>query len=400
MLCLKANADRSGMPVTWKVLEDSLCQRNPSPCFSSKEIGKFHDYVASVPAEKRVPLLLEAYQAYGAERQGTPRRGCDALNGDEGQFEKSVASVLISALLKSRLKPTKQEACDILKYSFHYCGHGGDVLAPVDLIEIAFQGKPFTPKLFKAARTYREALHELHGSQAGTARGRLNCVIWHDVSNPDAQCYTGAIQRAIAAMDGVEAFAWQWLLRKTVLGFRPGKTWAVEVGKRLDALGRDRFLQRLDDWVVVPKKKAPLTHAGANVLRLLVYHGTLFPANAVVPILKRLIRIPWKDPMQGREVYNALATLLARTPGRYRAESLKLCRRFAEPCWEVGQLQDIVNPAGAWKRREQIGRDREEYRAELLARKQLRSLRTAEKLRDCLKAAELSGALSLDLPVT
>jgi len=387
------------MPVTWKVLEDSLRQRSPNPCFSSKEIGKFHDYVASVPAGKRVPLLLEAYQVYRGEGHGTPRRGCDALNGDERQIEKSVASVLISALLKSRLKPTEQETCDILKDSFHYCGHGSDVLAPLDFIEIAFQGKPFTPKLFKAARTYREALHELHGSQADTARGRLNCLIWHDVSKPDAQCYTGAIQRSIAEMDKEEAFAWQWLLRKTVPGFRPGKTWPIEVGRRLDALGRDRFLQRLDNWIVVAKKKTPLTNAGANVLRLLVYHATLFPAKAVVPILKRLIRIPWKDPMQAWEVYNALATLLARNPVRYRGESLELCRRFAEPCWEVRQLQDIVNPAGAWKRREQTSRDREAYRAELLAQKQLRSVRTAEKLRDCLRAAESLGALNLDLPV-
>jgi hypothetical protein len=64
-----------------------------------------------------------------------------------------VASVLISTLLKPRLKPTKQETCDILKNAFHCCGHGNDVLTPVDFIEIAFQGKPFTPKLFKAART-------------------------------------------------------------------------------------------------------------------------------------------------------------------------------------------------------------------------------------------------------
>ncbi len=300
MLSLTANSDRKGMPVTWKVLEDSLCQRIPNPCFSSKEMGKFHDYDPTVPEEKRVELHHEAYKVYGAEPQGRARRGCDALNRDEQQFEKSVASLLISALLKSRLKPTKQETCDILKNSFHYCGHGSDVLAPVDFIEIAFQGKPFTPKLFKAARTYREALHELHGSQAETASGRLDCVIWHDVSKPDAQCYTGAIQRAIAAMNGEEAFAWQWLLRKTVPGFRPGKNWPIEVGKRLEALGRDRFLQRLDNWVVVPKKKTPLTNAGSSALRLLVYHATLFPANAVVPILKRLIRIPWKEPMQGR----------------------------------------------------------------------------------------------------
>jgi hypothetical protein len=376
------------MPVTWKDLEDSLRQRSPNPYFSGKEIGKFHDYVASVPAEKRVPLLLEAYQVYRVERPGTPRRGCDALNGDERQFEKSVASVLISALLKSRLKPTKQETCDILKNSFHYCGHGSDVLLPVDFIEIAFQGKPFTAKLFKAARAYRDALNELHGSQAVTARGRLGCVIWHDVSKPHAQCYTGAIQKAIAAMDGQEAFAWQWLLRKTVPGFRPGKTWPIEAGRRLDALGRDKFLQRLADWIIVPKKKTALTDAGANVLRLLVYHATLFPGKAVVPILKRFIRIPWEDRTQALQIYNALASLLAQDPVRYRSEATELCRRYAAPCWEVGQLQDLVNPADAWKRREQVSKDREEYRAELLAQKHTRSVRTREKLRLCLQVAE------------
>jgi hypothetical protein len=36
----------------------------------------------------------------------------ELLHGDERQFEKSVAIVLISALLKSRLKPTKRETRD------------------------------------------------------------------------------------------------------------------------------------------------------------------------------------------------------------------------------------------------------------------------------------------------
>ena len=112
-----------------------------------------------------MPLLLEAYRVYRGESHGTPRRGCDALVGDEREFEKSVASVLISALLKSRLKPSKQETCDILKNAFHYCGHGSDVLTPVDFIETAFPGKPFTPKLFNAARTYRETLQtDIHRS--------------------------------------------------------------------------------------------------------------------------------------------------------------------------------------------------------------------------------------------
>jgi hypothetical protein len=356
-----ASADRRGMPVTWRVLEDSLRRRNGSQSFSSDETGKFYEYIASVPAEKRVPLLLEAYQVYRGEGHGMPRRGCDALIGDELQFEKSVASVLISALLKSRLKPTEQETCDILKNAFHYCGHGNDVLAPVAFIEIAFQGKPFTPTLFDAARSYRETLDELKGS-AASAIGKLDWVIWHDVSTPDMQCYTGAIQMAIAEMDGEEAFAWQWLLRRTVPGFRPGKTWPVEIGRRLDALGRDKFLRRLADWIVVPKQEMALTAAGANVLRLLVYHATLFPAKAVVPILKRLMLIPWDLYMPAWQVYNAFATLLARDPERYRAEALELCRRFATPCYEVGQLQDVVDPAGAWERRERTSKLRKQSR--------------------------------------
>jgi len=355
------------MPVTWQVLEDSLRRRSPNQCFSRDEIEKVHNYVASVPAGKRVPLLLEAYQVYRGECHGTPRRGCDALVGDKRQFEKSVASVLISALLKSRLKPTEQETCDILENAFHYCGHGNDVPMPVAFIEIAFQGKPFTPALFDAARSYRETLQQVSGSQAVSATRKLDCVIWHEVSKPDVQCYTGAIQRAIAAMDGEEAFAWQWLLRKTVPGFRPGKTWPVEAGRRLDALGRDKFVQRLADWIVVPKQVMALTEAGAKVLRLLAYHATLFPAEAVVPILKRLMRIPWDHHMPAWQVYNAFASLLARNAVRYRAEALELCRRFAASCYEVGQLQDIVDPAGAWKRREQTSRDREKIRAALRA---------------------------------
>jgi hypothetical protein len=360
---LKASADRRGMPVSWKALEDWLRRRSPNQCFSGNEIEKFHDYVASVPTGKRVPLLLEAYQVYRGECHEAPRRGCDALVGDERQFEKSVASVLITALLKSRLRPTEQETCDILKNAFHYCGHGNDVLAPVAFIEIAFEGKPFTPALFQAARSYRETLQEVNGSQAVSATRKLDWVIWHDVSKPDVQCYTGAIQKAIAAMDGTEAFAWQWLLRKTVPGFRPGKTWPAEAGRRLDALGRDKFLQRLADWVVVPKQEMALTDAGANVLRLLVYHAALFPAKAVVPILKRLMRMRWDHHMPAWQVYNAFATLLAQNAVRYRAEALELCRRFAASCYEVGQLQDIVDPAGAWKRREQTSRVRATLRA-------------------------------------
>ncbi len=50
-----------------------------------------------------------------------------------------------------------------------------------------------------------------------------------------------------------------------------------------------------------------------------VYRGSVTAAEsakAVVPILKRLMRIPWDLYMPAWQVYNAFATLLAREPVR------------------------------------------------------------------------------------
>ena len=285
----------------WSTLLESLRKRHRAKTLNLVQVPTLADYVARLPLPDRIPLLLAAYDRY-RQLGPPPEEFCS-----EHYFESSVYSLVISQLLASQLDATESDVCAILHASFHLCGHGDDVLAPIRLAEKTFAGKPYTVNLFDAARAYRKTLQGLTAVQSQLAKQELDWMLWHDARRPEKRCWTRKLQLSLAAMPSGEAFAWQWMLRHTTHAVNQarGKTWLAEAERRLALLGAKRYRDRLDHWFHFPEKEpVRLNPPGSNMLRLLVSYGVLVPA--ALPVLKRLNDVGWASPGIARKVMTDL----------------------------------------------------------------------------------------------
>jgi len=276
-----------------------------------RDYGRFREFVDETPQAERIPLLLFAYERYRGSLYPDPS------DWQEG-FWQSAYAILISDLLAAKLKPTEEEACRILRNAWHFYGNGQDALPPLELAEKAFRHRPYSAELFAAAGEYREMLRVLRSAAAGRARARVDLLLWHDVRNPARGCWSSGIQRAIAAMDAEEAFAWQWLLRNTARGLRNagrGKTWSDEAKRRLAELGQERFLRRLDEWLVFSdEERLQLGKPGSQMLCLLVLYAGLAGGTKSLPILARLSGVKWSQRERMQRVVEGLERIGRREP--------------------------------------------------------------------------------------
>lgn len=202
---------------------------------SKQDLERFTAFVVQLPPPDRIPLLLHAYDRYRAS----------AVCGlsEEADFEVSCYSILISTILASGIQPDRHEAAEILRRSYHRCGHGSDVEPPLTLAERAFRNQPYSIELFDAVRAYRDTLRISRSCRASNVKRKLGCVMWHDPRRIEKKCHTSRIQQAIRAMDAKSAFHWQWLLRNVSAGMQaaPGRVWMKEGEKRLAKIGEERF---------------------------------------------------------------------------------------------------------------------------------------------------------------
>lgn len=244
-----------------------------------------------MPEDARIPALLDAYDKYKSISLT-----CAPSNDPEKHFESSCYSILISTILKSKIKPNTSQATAILRRSFHRCGHGDDVEPPLEMAEAAFRNQPYTKELFDAVIAYHETLRPLRSSQAWNVKRKLGWVLWHDPRYKGKSCYTRQIQDDIHSMKKAEAFKWQWLLRNTTaaMGPKPGERWVKEARVRLTPVGAEEFHQKLDQWFTVDDEEPPLSATGSCVLRLLIWYAML-DAYRNLPIVRRLEDVCWKD---------------------------------------------------------------------------------------------------------
>src|SRR5262249_29159199 len=136
----------------------------------------------------------------------------------EHRFDSDCHSILISAILASRIRPDEAQSLEILRKSYHLCGHGSDVEPPLALAERAFRNQPYSREYFDAVLAYRETLRPTRSSTASNVKRKLNWVLWHDPRSFDKKCCTYRIQLAIQTMKPDAAFHWQWLLRNYAPG--------------------------------------------------------------------------------------------------------------------------------------------------------------------------------------
>src|SRR5579871_4731607 len=102
---------------SWEIFLDSFRADHASIFYASKQdFKRFAAFAGQLPADERIPLLLLAYDRY---RSLATRGDLD----DAAAFETSCYSILISTILQSGFEPNQHEASEILRKSFHRCGH-------------------------------------------------------------------------------------------------------------------------------------------------------------------------------------------------------------------------------------------------------------------------------------
>src|SRR5579871_6182980 len=119
---------------SWNTFLNTLKSKEEAGYFPIQlDRAPFTGFVNQLSGPDRVRLLLFAYE----QRSGPGACGVS--------LEASAYSILIAALLATKLNPTPAEALQILSCARHSCGHGSDVEPPLALAERAFQGTPYTP---------------------------------------------------------------------------------------------------------------------------------------------------------------------------------------------------------------------------------------------------------------
>jgi hypothetical protein len=343
---------------SWNTFLGALRTDHKSPFYASKQdFERFAQFVEQIPGPERIPMLLHAYDRYRSLGVCNNERGTD-------QFETSCYSILISTILSSGIRRDPNEATEILRRSYHRCGHGSDVEPPLTLAERAFRNQPYSNALFDSVLDYRETLRSSRSSQAANVKRKLNWILWHDSRRVEKSCHTRRIQKAIHSMENQNAFHWEWLLRNTAAGLNsaPGKYWLKEGSKRLAPIDREQFLSRIDDWFTFPQEEVKLSAPGSAMLRLLVWYGVLADAERSLPVLVRLAHVSWDKRAPVGKVMAALAwTLRSHGGSKFAAEVRLVCNNWASNRAEARRLEKVYFPEHS-RVREQADQDARERR--------------------------------------
>ena len=350
-------------PAAWIELLDTLRAEHPHGFYANKrDWERFAEFVRQLPVGDRIPTLLEAYDRYRAGDLCAPA-------GSDQNFESSCYSILISTILASGIRPTQPEACEILRRSHHFCGHGPDVEPPLTLAEKAVRNAPYSTALFDAVEAYSETLRGLRSSRAASVKTKLNWVLWHDFRRTRSRCYTRRIQQSLQAMGEVQRFHWQWLLRHTAARLgraKPGKGWIKEAKVRLAPIGNQELHARLDEWFTIPPQEASLSPAGSSMLRLLIWYGIVADAQHNLPVLIRLANVPWNKRAAAGKIMAALAWALRIHAGSaFRSEAEWICTQWADTSAEVRRLEEIYLPECSQARKQAEDLARESRRSEV-----------------------------------
>jgi hypothetical protein len=325
----------------WNAFVKELQAKRETDSFVlNSEIKRIAEFVRLLPGAKRIPLLLKAYDSY------RELSTCN-FHHQAGHFHRSCDSILISTILTSKIRPNEAEALEILRRSYHQCGHGSDVEPALAFAETVFQNRPYSQPLFDAIAVYRETLRATRSSAAFNVKRKLTWLLWHDPRYIEKECCTGRIQRSIHAMEPQRAFAWQWLFRNIAPGLNstPGKAWLKEGRKRLSPIGDEEFLRRLDQWFTFPDKHTILSPAGSAMLRLLIWYGSLVDVERSLPILVRIVHVHWQKPEPAQKVIFALAWLLREHQSlQFHAEIKMICQDWVSDSAAVKRLQEVCFP--------------------------------------------------------
>jgi hypothetical protein len=342
----------------------------------------------AVPEKDRVPMLLEVLRRYREHRQKESSAPAAPVHTPEVRFDYDLMNSLGSADLESirrqfaqqpaitipdldyqylrisfalnelavagyslRLKPTEEQVLAILKTAFHTCGHGSDVAPPVTLALKHFEGRPYTPAFFDAIRTYREALTSARGVSTQVLKGRLELVLWQDLSDSKFHrtCWTSALRAELHALSPEARRPWLDLFQlfRRLDPVEPPKNWRDSVEPALENLTPGEFSRRFQSWIDAPVTNPPqLSTPGGHALKNLVWCAVLVDDPALDEALLRLLDLPWKNKAQVDKVAGAVGYLWSQRPRERALPALeKLYPKWGNSGGKIGLYLQRIRKA-------------------------------------------------------
>jgi hypothetical protein len=238
-----------------------------------------------------------------------------------GYAAASVLYGIACALYRRRLPYTEADVCDLLRFSKHGCGHGGDVTPPFDLALAYARRHDVTPTLLAALNVFADGLTGLTSIQARTLQRKARLLLLLDPNPPPGQkpCWSDRFRAGLAALPPEEQRAWRRLVAQINVNDlnAPPRHWPASVEQQVAELGAVTVLARLEEWWPAAKPGAvvPIQTAGSHLLKYFVWLLAALPDPAAGDdLVRRLSALDWKPRERADKVMLAAAHYLAARP--------------------------------------------------------------------------------------
>jgi hypothetical protein len=262
-----------------------------------------------VPAELRLPLLLEVVARYRQDCSHPPDRDPEDLIG------KDAVTIIRSGLSTNdfisagyrlaagrerkalRMEVDEEQALTILKTAYHTCGHGEDTDPPLRFALRHFRERLYTRAFFDALRVYRGVLAQT--SRLTTTqglRGEIDLILWQDLHYDHAPCWSDRLRDGIKSLPDPERHHWRWVFQAFAYSPlpQPPKHW--KAGALAPRIGRTRCIERLMEWLGRPVAPRPvMSGAGSSVLKNVVWLAAGLEHGPIYAVLESVLSLPWKN---------------------------------------------------------------------------------------------------------
>jgi hypothetical protein len=277
----------------------------------------------AVPAELRLPLLLEVVARYRHDCSNPPdRRPEDLIGKDAVTIIRSGLStndfITAGYRLASggerkalRMEVSEEQAFTILKTAYHTSGHGEDTDPPLRFALRHFRDRLYSSALFEALRVYRDVLAQT--SRLTTTqglRGEIDLILWQDLDHDHEPCWTDRFRDGINSLPEPERNHWRWVFQAFAYSPlpQPPKHWkAGEVAARIES---SRAVERLMGWLRQPVAPRPvITRAGSSVLKNVVWLAARLEHRPLDAAVESAFSLPWKNDRPLEKVLSAITYL-------------------------------------------------------------------------------------------
>jgi hypothetical protein len=277
----------------------------------------------AVPAELRLPLLLEVVARYRDDCCHPPDGAPEDLIG------KDAVTIIRSGLSTNdfitagyrlaagrerkalHMEVNEEQAFTILRTAYHTCGHGEDTDPPLRFALRHFRDRLYSSAFLDALRVYRGVLAQTsRPTTTQGLRGEIDLILWQDVNHDHAPCWTDRLRDGINSLSEPERCHWQWMFQLFAYSPLPHPPQHWKAGELAAGMGRSGCIERLMEWLRQPVAKRPvMTWAGSSVLKNVVWVAAMLEHGPLDAELEATLSLPWKNDRPLHKVMGAMTYL-------------------------------------------------------------------------------------------